>query len=99
MLRMHIQHVLLSVQVLAQTSYLRTLLTVQNLDGSQTFQTTSPSFMPSGLSAATNYTITITLVFLGGEEGTPVIRLATTMDGGTYPSLPQYPFTPSPLSS
>ena len=72
------------MQVLQQTSYISTLLTVQNVSGDDVLSvtTSSPSSLLPGLSPATNYSINITLMFRGGHLGTPVTLQATTMDGG-----------------
>ncbi len=71
-------------QVLMMTSHLRTLLTVQNVNGEDVMpehMVISPAVV-SGLRPATNYTVTLVLVFLGGGEGRPLLFPATTMEGG-----------------
>lgn len=82
---------LIPLQVLLLTSYSHTLVTVRDPSAAEVFsaQTNSPS-VANGLTPATNYSITLTLVFQGGEEGTAVTQLATTMDGGM--------FSPNPVS-
>lgn len=78
------QHYIVGViiqQELQSMSYSHTMLMVS---GDAVFflqMAPSPSVV-DGLSAATIYTVTLTFVFVGGEEGTPVNTSATTRDGG-----------------
>lgn len=68
------------------TSYLHTLLTVQDPLGGEVFfnMSISPVSISASLTPATNYSITFTFVFVGGEEGTPLTLFASTADGGMY---------------
>ena len=74
------------LQVLEQGAYNHTLLTVQNSSGDQVLyqrQATSP-LRADDLTPATDYIVTLTFVFVGGAEGTPVSVNVSTPEGGKY---------------
>ena len=70
-------------QVLQRTSYMATMLTLHNSASMPILlQLMSAPADVGRLIPATNYSITLTILFVGGASGTPLITLATTEDGG-----------------
>ena len=77
-------YVCMCVQVLEMTAYNHTMLSVQNLTGDEVFflmMTPSPTQV-SDLTPATDYVVSLSLVFVGGELGSLVNATATTLEGG-----------------
>lgn len=74
-------------QVLLMTSFDRTLLVVRDDDEVLLSQQMAVSpYRVAGLRPATVYNVTLTFVFVGGFEGTPVSVSATTEEGGEQES-------------